>query len=356
MSRPISATIHLDAIVHNYLLAKRCAPRAKAWAVVKADAYGHGLLRCALALKEHADGFALLGAENAVQLREAGLTQPILLLEGVFSADELITASVRECAIVVHNEVQLRMLELSELPAPVSVFLKINTGMNRLGFAPEQAQSAAQRLQQCENVRDITLMTHFAQADGEGVAQQMASFKALAGDLPFKQTAANSAALLRFPETHLDWVRPGLMLYGGSPIPDLASAEKLELQPAMTFCSQVLSVQNIQRGEKVGYGGTFTADKPMRIGVVACGYADGYPRHAPTGTPILVAGARTRTLGRVSMDMLACDLTDLPQAGVGSPVVLWGRGLPADEVAQAAGTLSYELFCAVAPRVPVLSV
>jgi alanine racemase len=203
-------------------------------------------------------------------------------------------------------------------------------------------------------VRGITLMTHFARADDEvGIGAQLATFKAIAAGLDLPVSLANSAALLRFPEAVGQIARPGIMLYGGSPMPDLHSADELGLRPVMTLTSEIIGVQEIAAGERVGYGGTFEASGPTRVGVVACGYADGYPRHAPTGTPILVGGRRTRTLGRVSMDMLACDLSHLEDAGVGSPVTLWGDGLPADEVATAAGTISYELFCALAPRVPV---
>jgi alanine racemase len=243
-----------------------------------------------------------------------------------------------------------------QFSAPVAVCLKLNTGMNRLGFTAQTLPKALDILRQLPV--DITLMTHFAEADGErGVAWQMERFRAIAGDWSGPVSLGNSAAILRHPEAHGDWVRPGIMLYGASPFAE-QSATELGLQPVMTLESAIIGVQELAPGERVGYGGTFTAERPMRIGVVACGYADGYPRHAPTGTPIAVMGRRTRTVGRVSMDMLACDLTDIPEAGIGAPVTLWGKGVagevPADEVAAAAGTIAYELFCAVAPRVPVV--
>ena len=356
-SRPIRARIAPAAILHNYRQAKRHAPQAKAWAVVKANAYGHGQWRAVEALRFEADGFALLECENAVALREAGVTQPILLLEGVFSARDVRAVIEHRLTCVVHCLEQLELLVRNgQFTAPVSLYLKLNTGMNRLGFTPETLNKAWEILQQLPQV-DVTLMTHFAEADGErGVSEQLERFRRMAGDWSGPVSLANSAAILSHPATHGDWVRPGIMLYGASPFAGV-SAESLGLQPAMTLESAIIGVQDLVAGDRVGYGGTFTADKPMRIGVVACGYADGYPRHAPSGTPIAVMGQRTKTIGRVSMDMLACDLTDIPEAGIGAPVTLWGEGIagsvPADEVAAAAGTIAYELFCALAPRVPV---
>lgn len=355
MSRPILARIQPAAFRHNYLLAKQAAGSAHAWAVVKANAYGHGIVRCAQAIRDVADGFALLEVAEAMILRRAGLGQPILLLEGVFAEDDLAAASAHALDLVIHHEEQLRMLELSELDGPLNVLIKLNTGMNRLGFRPEVLAGVLERLHASGKTRGMTLMTHFACADGGGIDEQFARFAAAAAATGLPCCVANSAALLRFPQARCAAVRPGIMLYGGSPMPDLRSADDIGLRPVMTLASQIIGVQSLAPGERVGYGGTFVADRPMRVGTVACGYADGYPRHAGTGTPILVAAQRTRTLGRVSMDMLACDLTDLPAAGVGSSVTLWGEGLPADEVASAAGTLSYELFCALAQRVPVVA-
>jgi alanine racemase len=356
-SRPIRARIAPQAIRHNYRLAKQHAPRSRAWAVIKANAYGHGQWRAVDALRDEADGFAMLECENAVALREAGITQPILLLEGIFSARDARAVVEHRLTTVVHCPEQLELLVRNgHFSAPVAVCLKLNTGMNRLGFTAQTLPKALDILRQLPV--DITLMTHFAEADSErGVAWQMERFRALAGDWKGPVSLGNSAAVLRHPEAHGDWVRPGIMLYGASPFAEQSAAE-LGLQPAMTLESAIIGVQELEPGDRVGYGGTFTAERPMRIGVVACGYADGYPRHAQTGTPIAVMGRRTRIVGRVSMDMLACDLTDIPAAGIGAPVTLWGRGLagevPADEVAAAAGTIAYELFCAVAPRVPVV--
>ncbi|MFZ2267043.1 MAG: alanine racemase [Azonexus sp.] len=356
-SRPIRVRISPTAILDNYRQAKRQAPHSKAWAVIKANAYGHGQWRAVEALRGEADGFAMLETENAVALREAGITQPILLLEGVFSARDVRAVREHRLTTVIHCPEQLELLLRSgPHDGPWSICLKLNSGMNRLGFTAQTLPAAWQALQQLAQA-EVTLMTHFADADGErGITWQLERFQSLAGDWSGPRCLANSAAILRHPEAHADWVRPGIMLYGSSPFAEQTAAE-LGLQPAMTLSSAIIGVQDIAAGERVGYGGTFTAERPMRIGVVACGYADGYPRHAPTGTPIAVMGQRTRTVGRVSMDMLACDLTDIPQAGIGAPVTLWGRGVAgavtADEVAAAAGTISYELFCAVAPRVPV---
>lgn len=354
MPRPIRASIDLEALRHNYLVARSRAGQARTFAVVKANAYGHGLTQAIRALGPVADGFALLDLAEARALREAGLSQPIALLEGFFEPADLATVVELGLTPTIHNEGQLTMLEQAGLATPIDVMLKINSGMNRLGFSDATFGAALARLRALACVRQITLMTHFARADDEvGIAAQMALFRTLTSGLGLPLSLANSAALLRFPEATGDLVRPGIMLYGGSPMPDMSSAEDLGLKPVMTLSSEIIAVQALAAGERVGYGGTFEAPSPMRIGVVACGYADGYPRHAPTGTPILVGGRRTRTLGRVSMDMLACDLTHLEEAGVGSPVTLWGRGLAADEVATAAGTISYELFCALAARVPV---
>lgn len=355
MSRPIRATIDLSALRGNFAVARQRAAGASLWAVVKANAYGHGLMRAAEALDDLADGFALLDLNDAVALREAGFRQPILLLEGIFEADELPLYAEYGLTPVVHALEQVEMLAGAALPARLPVYLKINTGMNRLGLSAEEFHPALTALETMNSVGSITLMTHFADADLErGIDWQMACFKEATQGCGNTVSLANSAALLRYPESCRGWARPGIMLYGSSPFPQDESADQLGLRPVMTLSSQLISIQHLQPGDRVGYGGIFTAEQPMRIGVVACGYADGYPRHAPSGTPILVEGRRTRTLGRVSMDMIMVDLEGIPDAGVGSPVVLWGEGLPVDEVASAAGTVSYELLCALTQRVPVV--
>ncbi|MBM3115199.1 alanine racemase [Jeongeupia naejangsanensis] len=353
MSRPIQVLIDSAAIAHNYRRIKALAPNAKVYAVAKANGYGHGLERVAAAVPD-ADGFALVEFNWAVALRETGVTQPILLLEGVFSADEMAGASRHALTVAVHEERALVWLETLTLPRPVDIYVKLNTGMNRLGFAAEAAGAVVARLKACPNVGSITLMTHFATADDpeRGIAKPLARFDTAAAGLGLPMTLANSAAIFDFPEVHRDWVRPGIALYGATPFAH-RSAASLGLVAAMSLQSEIIGVQTLQAGDAVGYAAAFTASGPMRIGVIACGYADGYPRHAPTGTPVLVGGVRTRLLGRVSMDMLAVDLSDLPQAQIGTPVELWGKNLPIDEVANAAGTIGYELMCAVALRVPV---
>ncbi|MEW5904991.1 MAG: alanine racemase [Pseudomonadota bacterium] len=351
MSRPIQARIDLSALRHNLGVVRRRST-ARVMAVVKANAYGHGLLQTAQALRE-ADGYALLDVRDAVALREAGFRQPILLLEGFFARDELPLLAEYELSTVIHSQQQLEWLESYPRRNALSVWLKVNSGMNRLGFTPQEYPMVLERLKSHRAVRDLTLMTHFAQADEPpGVAAQLALFEQLTANQRLPRSLSNSAGILRHPAAHGDWVRPGIMLYGSSPFAEVSAAE-LGLRPVMTLSSELISVRDIKAGDAVGYGATFRAERNMRIGTVACGYADGYPRHAPTGTPVLVEGQRSRTLGRVSMDMLAVDLSELPAARVGSPVVLWGEGMPIDEVARAAGTISYELLCALAPRVPV---
>jgi len=355
MPRPIKATINKSALQHNLATVRRSAPRASVFAVIKANAYGHGAARVARALAA-ADGFALLELDTAVRLRDQGFRQRLALLEGIFEPAELDIVFERDLTIVIHDEEQLRMLDSARTGARFDVLLKINTGMNRLGFTPHAAAAALARLEAHPAVGQLTLMTHFATADdAHGVAWQLEVFDEIAAGKSLPRSLANSAAILRYPKTHADWVRPGIMLYGCTPFADVA-ADTLGLKPAMTLTSEIIAVQAVGAGACVGYGGAFQAAHAMRIGVVACGYADGYPRHAPAGTPILVDGERTATIGRVSMDMLCADLTGLPAAGVGTPVTLWGEGLSADEVAAAAGTVSYELLCALASRVPVFEI
>ena len=363
MARPIQAHIDLAAMESNLRVARRTTP-ARIMSVIKADGYGHGVMRAAEALAA-TDGYALLDIQDAVRLRDAGYRQTILLLEGFFSAEELSGIAEYDLATVIHSQWQIAMLDAYPGPmksgkGTLDVWLKVNSGMNRLGFAPQQVAQAMEQLRRHRAVRDITLMTHFANADeARGIAEPLALFNGLAAPHRVARSLANSAALLRYPATHADWVRPGIMLYGASPFAHEngggASAQQLGLKPAMTLSSRVIATQQLRAGDEVGYGALFRAGHDMRIGIVACGYADGYPRNAPGGTPILVEGQRTRTLGRVSMDMLYVDLNALPQADIGSRVVLWGEGLPIEEVAHAAGTVSYELMCALTPRVPIVT-
>jgi len=358
MARPIQARIDLGAIENNLRVARK-ATDARLMSVIKANGYGHGLLNVAEALAA-TDGYALLDIRDAVRLREAGFRQTILLLEGFFGAEELPVIAEHDLTCVIHSPRQIAMLEGFPGKGTLDVWLKVNSGMNRLGFAPQQVAQTMEQLRRHRAVRDITLMTHFANADeARGVAEPLALFNDVAAAYRVPRSLANSAALLRYPETHGDWVRPGIMLYGASPFaPDMGeqfSAQRLGLKPAMTLSSRIIATQELRAGDEVGYGALFRAEHSMRVGIVACGYADGYPRHAVSDTPILVDGQRTRTLGRVSMDMLCADLSALPQAGVGSPVVLWGEGLPIEEVARAAGTISYELMCALTGRVHIVT-
>jgi alanine racemase len=357
MPRPIQAKLDLSSLENNLAVARR-STSARIMSVIKADGYGHGLLRVAEALSA-TDGYALLDIQNAVQLRDLGFRQTILLLEGFFSAEELPAIAENNLTCVIHNAEQVALLDAYPGSGTLDVWLKVNSGMNRLGFAPQQVAQTMERLRRHRAVRDITLMTHFANADeARGVAEPLALFNEIAAPYRIARSLANSAALLRYPATHADWVRPGIMLYGASPFAHESggevSAQQLGLKPAMTLGSRIIATQQLSAGDEVGYGALFRAEHAMRIGVVACGYADGYPRHAPNGTPVLVNGQRTVTLGRVSMDMLYVDLSTLPQADVGSRVVLWGVGMPIEEVARAAGTVSYELMCALTARVPVV--
>lgn len=375
MPRPILATVHPEALRHNLQRARDCAPDARVWAVVKANAYGHGIERCFDALRS-ADGFALLDLAEAERVRALGWRGPVLLLEGVFELRDLELCSRLQLWHTVHCTEQIDWLAAHKTQVPHRVFLKLNSGMNRLGFQPAAFRAAWARLNALPQVDEISLMTHFSDADGaRGIAHQLAAFEAATADLPGERSLCNSAAILRHASVALksrageaatellasDWVRSGIATYGGAPDHPDRTAADWNLQPAMTLSSRLIGVQELEAGDTVGYGSAFTADRPMRVGVVACGYADGYPRHAPNGTPILVDGVRTRVVGRVSMDMITVDLSPLDEAGhvcgVGADVVLWGHSasgavLPVDEVAHAAGTISYELLCAVAQRVP----
>ena len=358
MTRPTKALIDFSALRHNHAVARRHAGEARLWSVIKANAYGHGALRVAQALSAEADGFALVEMPMAIALREAGIRQPILLLDGFYASDELDACVAHQLTPVVHRLDQVETIVRGNARyAELQIYLKLNTGMNRLGLDPDGFRSALDLLR--EHKAPITLMTHFADADEAlGITSQLERFSALKGHLSYPTSLANSAALLRFPESRSDWARPGIMLYGASPFPLMQSASQIGLKPVMTLESELMAVRKLYKGDRVGYGGAFVADKAMRIGVVACGYGDGYPRHAPTGTPIMVDGVLTRTVGRVSMDKVCVDLTGISKAHVGSPVTLWGNHgdkiVAADDVATSAGTVSYEIFCALAARVSVV--
>lgn len=360
-SRPLLASFSRSALLHNAQRARQLTPAGgQVLGVIKADAYGHGLLTVATCLRGQVDGFAVLELEAARQLRQQRFDEPILMLESFHSPEELNEFATLGLSMVIHRADQIETLAQAHLSSPLPVFLKLNTGMNRLGLSLSDARSAYERLHALPQVAAVTVMTHFADADNpRGSAWQLERLVSAWPDVMTCQTSfANSAALLNGPaERHAlgDVVRPGIMLFGASPwgsaVPEKSAAD-LDLLPVMTLRSRLIAIQDIQAGERVGYGGTYTAERPMRIGVVACGYADGYPRHATNQTPILVDGQQTTLTGRVSMDRLCCDVTHIASARVGSEVTLWGSGLPADAVADSAGTIAYELFCALAARVP----
>ncbi|MBU0807997.1 MAG: alanine racemase [Gammaproteobacteria bacterium] len=352
--RPARALIDLQALRHNYQLARELSG-ARALAVIKADAYGHGAVRCAQALQDDADGFAVACIEEALQLREAGISGPILLLEGFFEADELALIERYDFWCVVHSWWQLEALERSTLSTPLAVWLKMDSGMHRVGFHPAEYQAAYQRLLASGKVAKVVLMSHFARADELDCPrseEQLAVFQQAREGITAEVSLRNSPALLGWPSVPSDWVRPGIMLYGATPF-EQAQAVAARLQPVMTLESKIISVRELPAGEPVGYGARFVSERPTRVGVVAMGYADGYPRHAPTGTPVAVDGQLTRLIGRVSMDMLTVDLTDLPQAGLGSRVELWGKQVLASDVALQAGSIPYQLFCNLR-RAPLL--
>ena len=357
MPRPIEALIHPTALATNLACARAAAPDARLWAVVKANAYGHGIERAYPALRA-ANGFALLDLHEAERIRALGWRGPVLLLEGVFEPRDLELCSRLNLWHVVHGSHQIDWLAAHKTQQPHRVFLKMNSGMNRLGFAPASFRSAWARLDALPQVDEISLMTHFSDADGpRGVAHQVAVFEETTRGLAGERSLANSATILRH-QLQSDWVRAGILCYGSAPDFPEHDIDHWGLRPTMTLRSKLIATQQLRAGDTVGYGSSYSATQDLRIGIVAGGYADGYPRACGTGTPVLVDGVRSATVGRVSMDMIAVDLTPAPGAGIGSEVTLWGQGpgdavLPIDEVARAAGTIGYELMCALAPRVPV---
>jgi alanine racemase len=353
MTRPIRVEIDLSAIKHNYLASRKHAAGCQAYAVIKANAYGHGLLEVARALSGVADGFAMLNLEDALALRSSGIRQPLALLEGPFDKQEAILMAAHGIAGAIHAEHQLAWLADTHFKdARFEAWLKVNSGMNRLGFLPRQVRLVAQQMHRMPEVDLTTIMTHFATADdARGVSEQWQRFEPVARETGLAISAANSAAVFRHPQTHGQRVRPGITLYGCSPFAGQTGHE-LGLKPAMTLSADVIAIQHLQPGDSVGYGGLFTASQNMRLGIVACGYADGYPRTVASGTPVSIDGIRSGTVGRVSMDMLAVDLTHIPEAGTGSRVVLWGGEIPLEHIAAAADTISYELMCALTQRVP----
>lgn len=359
MSRPACAIIDTAALRANLQRVSACAPTQRIMAVIKANAYGHGAIQVAKVLEPQVDAFAVACIEEALPLREAGITVPIVLLEGFFHVDELPLIAAHQLQIVVHNATQLEHLFNIQLAKPIQVWLKVDTGMHRLGFAPHEVEAIYGRLQQCPQINPpIRLLSHLACADDrqdQTTLAQTQRFMTLVNALKVEASFANSAGILAWPQTHVDWVRPGIMLYGVSPFTDTTAAAE-GLQPVMQLQSVLTNVNYCQPGETVGYGGTWRCPENMPIGVVAIGYADGYPRHAPSGTPVLVNGKRVPLIGRVSMDMITVDLRTQPHAQVGDPVILWGNNLPIEEIAHSAGTIAYELLCNVSKRIYQLSV
>ncbi|MCH8550719.1 MAG: alanine racemase [Natronospirillum sp.] len=351
MSRGTCVTVHLDNLRHNLRTAQAHAPDSRVWAVVKANAYGHGLVPVARTLAPLSDGLAVATLDEALCLREAGLSGPVMLLEGTVSATQTEQALARNLELVLHHPEQIAWLAACQVPAPVRVWLKIDTGMHRLGVMPDQAPDLIRQLQSLSQVEQVATMTHFARADDPEHDMTITQAELLNNaTLPGCATSlANSAGVLFWPGRQGDWVRPGIMLYGATPAPGRSAAE-LGLRAGMTLTAPIIALRDLQPGEAVGYGGAFKVEKPMRLATVAMGYADGYPRHAPNGTPAAVRGQPVTLAGRVSMDMLTVDVTSVPEAALGDPVELWGEQVPVDEVAQASGTIGYELLARLSVR------
>lgn len=355
MTRSAIATIDVAAVRHNLTVVRRLSPQSKILAIIKANGYGHGIVRIARALA-NADGFGVAHVEEALTLRAAGVEQPIVVLQGFSDAQELLTMVEHRLEPVVHQFEHVEMLESARLERPLVVWQKINTGMHRLGFACEQTAAAWNRLRASPNVQDIRLMTHFANADvpaDPSTLQQLHEFERVTRDLPGERSVANSAGVLLWPQSRLDWMRPGVMLYGISPVAG-TSAETLGLKPAMTLTGRVIAVNAVRRGGRVGYGGDWIASVDTHVAVIGIGYGDGYPRHARSGTQVLVNGQIKPLAGRVSMDMLCVDLGSSPSARTGDPVVAWGAGLPVETIAECASTIAYELVCKVTQRVAIV--
>lgn len=352
MSRPTKLIIDLHALRHNLQQIKKLAPQSLVMAMVKADAYGHGFERVALALSD-ADAFGVTSLEEGLILKRVGITQPIVLMEGLFSPEELGEAVRNNFQIVVHQNEQVAMLENVKLVKPIPVWVKINTGMCRLGFVPADVAAVYQRLLACSNVtKPMNWLTHFAEADDlntNTTEKQIVLFNSLVKDFPGPRSLANSAGILAWSSAHADWVRPGIMLYGISPFRDRVGIN-FDLLPVMNLTAQLIAIQEIKKNMRVGYGGTWTAPEDMRIGVVSVGYGDGYPQHTSSGTPVLVNNKSCPLIGRVSMDMLTVDLRTQPEAKIGDPVILWGKGLPIEIIAAASNTSAYELVTRMTHR------
>jgi alanine racemase len=350
----IRAVVEAAALRHNLRQVRRVAPDSRVMAVIKANAYGHGLVPAAKAFAE-ADGFAVARLEEGLALRAAGLRNRILLLEGAFGAEQLAAAAQERFELMVHSFEQLALLESLDAAAPaVTAWIKVDSGMNRLGFRLEEFPDAYARLRRVAHVvGEPTLVTHLASADDRRdpkTRAQLDAFTLVTAGLPGSRSVANSAGVLAWPAARADWVRPGLMLYGVSPFPSGTGAD-LGLRPAMTLRTEVIAVKAVKAGETVGYGGSWVAPRDTRMAVVAAGYGDGYPRNTRAGAPVLVNGCRAPLIGRVSMDMITVDVSDVPAVAVGDPVVLWGGEVPVEEIAAHADAIPWDLLCSVSQRV-----
>lgn len=355
MARPAKAIVNLEALRHNYQVAASLCEPGLALAVVKANAYGHGAVAVAKALESQAPAFGVACIEEAVELREAGIQRPILLLEGIFTADEVLIASEQQFWLMLENEMQFAAVEAADISRPVNVWLKVDTGMHRLGLHAEQLMQVYERMNACRNVAPgIVIATHLAcgdELDNDLSARQVASLKELTAELGAPLSMANSPGILGWPSSRAEWSRPGFMLYGNSPF-SVPQVEADKLKTVMTLKSGVISVRDLAPGQSVGYASSWTAERESKIATVAMGYGDGYPRHAPCGTPVLVNGKRAPLVGRVSMDMVTIDVTDLDEVKIGDEVIFWGESLTANEVAQHAGTIGYEVLTRMPMRTP----
>lgn len=351
MSRPTWMTIDLSALKHNVARVREFAPGCSILAMVKANAYGHGVVPIAKALTD-VDALGVASLEEGMKLREAGINLPIVLIEGLFDASEIIEAEQNNFSLVIHHLAHIEFLEKAKIKKPFSVWLKINTGMHRLGVTPNEVQSFYQRLSQCPAVKKpIGLMTHFAEADdptSNATQQQIQLFNQITANLAGPRSLANSAGILAWPSSHANWVRPGLMLYGASPFLNKMGSD-FNLKPVMTLSSRLIAIISVKKGGKVGYGGSWTAPEDMQVGVVGVGYGDGYPQFAAGGTPVLINDKESQLVGRVSMDMLTIDLRN-QIAKIGDPVILWGNGLPVERIAAHSRTTAYEILTRMTPR------
>lgn len=352
MTRPSRVIIDIKALEHNFSRIKELVHNSKIMAIIKADAYGHGIVRVAKTLRD-ADAFGVACLEEAEQLRIASITTPIILLEGPYKPNDLSLIIKLNLEVVIHNEYQLELLEKSKIDGTIKVWLKIDTGMHRLGFSVDKTEEMLRRLMLCRNINSTPiLMSHLATANEKNHAltyQQLDTFREISKIVNIEKTIANSAAVINFPDVHFDWVRPGLMLYGVSPLINSCGHDH-GLKSVMTLESEIISIQYLSKGEPVGYGATWRCPENMPVGIIAAGYGDGFPRHAKSGTPILVNNIRCPLIGRASMDMLTIDLRNQSNAKIGDRVVLWGGSLPIEEIASYAETIPYELLCGVHKR------